>query len=340
MKSFPTLKFHSLIQENEVNLWKWETGSTSTDQDEEPTQVFEPQLMASFNHGFGDVNEIQFLTNDLLAIASSDGTVTLLKTDVDNFGGFQSSFKFSKANQWTKLHSSCNSLGINGENILTVGKEGKMHILNGRRSNPIRSFDNADSGYISDAIFIKQEQAVSANGRGQVKVWDLRNGTETPTKVCHLAMDLVGVTSLTKHPTQPHVVVGGCSNGVLAFWDLRGQPDYPLSVVKAHSDAISEVQFHEQQPDHLFSCSQSGDTWHWNGSNATKNPNSILGGQAKPLGSTNCFWLNSELVKNRVDTKPLMANQALPINSMSILGSSVLVAGDAEVIFYIADVGI
>ena len=49
------------------------------------------------------------------------------------------------------------------------------------------------------------------------------------------------------------------TNGVLAFWDLRGQQDYPLSVVKAHSDAVSEVHFHDHQPDHMFTCSQSGD---------------------------------------------------------------------------------
>ena len=76
---------------------------------------------------------------------------------------------------------------------------------------------------------------------------------------------------MAKHPTQPHIVVGGGSNGVLAFWDLRGSQDYPLSVVKAHSDAVSEVHFHEQQPDHMFTCSQSGDVWHWNGSSVSRN---------------------------------------------------------------------
>ena len=52
------------------------------------------------------------------------------------------------------------------------------------------------------------------------------------------------------------------------------------------------------------------------------------------------IWLNSELVKNRVDTKPMMAKQSLPVNSMSIHGSSVLVAGDSEAIFVIPDVGL
>ena len=84
-------------------------------------------------------------------------------------------------------------------------------------------------------------------------------------------MNILHHSSMAKHPTQPHIVVGGGSNGVLAFWDLRGSQDYPLSVVKAHSDAVSEVHFHEQQPDHMFTCSQSGDVWHWNGSSVSRN---------------------------------------------------------------------
>ena len=29
-----------------------------------------------------------------------------------------------------------------------------------------------------------------------------------------------------------------------------------------------KVQFHPQQPEHFFSCSEDGDVWHWNGANA------------------------------------------------------------------------
>ena len=59
---------------------------------------------------------------------------------------------------------------------------------------PLRTFSNADSGSISCPLFLKQEQVASANSRGQVKIWDLRSSEEVPTKTCHLAMDLVGIT--------------------------------------------------------------------------------------------------------------------------------------------------
>lgn len=260
--------------------------------------------------------------------------MTLLKVDKDNFGvGNSTGYKFSQVNKWAQLHSCCNAVSVHGDNILSVGTEGTMALLNGKRSAPLKSYKSADSGSISSALFLRQDQAAAANSRGQVKIWDLRSNEEQPSKVCHLAMDLVGLSSIGKHPTQPHVIVGGGSNGVLAFWDLRGSQDYPLSVVKAHSEAVSEVHFHDQQPDHLFSCSQNGDVWHWNGSQ--------IGMFTNPATANNsCIWLNSDVVKNRVDTKPLMAQSALPINSMSIVGSSVLIAGDSEAIFVLPDIGI
>lgn len=307
----------------------------------ESSEFFEPQMLAAYDHQFGDVNEIQYLSNEAFAVASSNGSVTLLRTDRDNLGTLRSTgYKINQINQWQKIHSCCNSLSVHGETIISVGSEGKMFLLNGKRPAPLRTFANADSGSISCALFVKQEQVAASNGRGQVKLWDLRTTEDSPNKVCHLAMDLVGLTSLAKHPTQPHVVVGGCSNGVIAFWDLRGTADYPLSVVKAHSDAVCEVHFHEQQPDHLFSCSQNGDVWHWNGSNVLKNTSSVFSGNQQSTNVKNCIWLNSDMVKNRVDTKPLMAKQALPVNSMSLLGSSVLVAGDSEAIFIIPHMGI
>jgi len=197
----------------------------------------------------------------------------------------------------------------------------------------VRKYESADSGSISTVLFVKQEEIAAANNRGQVKIWDLRSEEADPVKTCHLAMDLIGITAIARHPTQPHIFVGGGSNGVLAFWDLRGHQDYPLSVVKAHSDAVSEVHFHDFQPDHLFTCSQNGDVWHWNGAKlATQsyfsNPNTTN-------SEGGCIWLNSESVKNRVDTKPLMAKQSLPTNSMSILNFNVLVAGDNEAIYVI-----
>ena len=45
-------------KENDVTLWQW---SDDGQNNEKPQ---EPQLLASFDHSFGDVNEIQFLEHE------------------------------------------------------------------------------------------------------------------------------------------------------------------------------------------------------------------------------------------------------------------------------------
>jgi len=318
--------------ENDVTLWQW----LDDGQNNEKPQ--EPQLLASFDHSFGDVNEIQFLEHESgrLLVASSDGSVSLLRIATNPSVNRESTgYQLTLVNKWNKLHScssfknSCNSLTYMSDHIVSVGSAGQMCLLNIKKEKPIKIYKSADSGSMSSVIFMKQEEVASANNRGQVKLWDLRSNHENPNKTCHLAMDLVGITSIAKHPTKPYIMVAGGSNGVLAFWDLRGQQDYPLSVVKAHSDAVSEVHFHDHQPDHMFTCSQSGDVWHWNGTVAKSSY--FAQNSSEDMG---CIWLNSEF-KNRVDTKPVLAKQPLPANSMSIYGSNVLVAGDNEAIYVI-----
>jgi hypothetical protein len=73
-------------------------------------KINEPQLLATFNHRFGDVNELQFLTSEVFVSASSDGSVSLLRIVRDNILSPRESdstgFQIVQANKWDKIHSS------------------------------------------------------------------------------------------------------------------------------------------------------------------------------------------------------------------------------------------
>lgn len=79
----------------------------------------------------------------------------------------------------------------------------------------------------------------------------------------------IGATSITHHPTQRHIVVAGGSDGSLTVWDLR-QNTYPISQLNAHAKSVSEILFHQDRPDNLFTCSVSGELWHWNNAQSSK----------------------------------------------------------------------
>ena len=90
------------VQENDVTLWKW----LDDGQNNEKPQ--EPQLLASFDHSFGDVNEIQFLEHEKrLLVASSDGSVSLLRIVTNALVNRESTgYQLTLVNKWHRLHSS------------------------------------------------------------------------------------------------------------------------------------------------------------------------------------------------------------------------------------------
>jgi len=338
---------------NNVTLWSWNGDDSGSAENENNFEVSkpvpaaaaleEPEMLAYFDHTLqGDVNDIQFLNPDFAVVASSSGTVTLLRLSRDIAPDCMSSgWVLQEATKWENLHSggfSANAVAsVSGENVASVGEDGKVFVLNAKYKQPIRVYEKADSCSLTSSIFAKSDQLVAGNMRGQLKIWDLRSRDDEPSVTCVLSNDQIGITCVTKHPTQSHILCTGSEDGMLAFWDLRKEK-HPVTLLSAHAGAVSEVQFHAQQPDHMFSCSQNGEVLHWNGSNINNKPSSSIFGGHVTTTNVSCPWLNSEAVKNRVEVSNLMVKQPLPLNSLDSIGNSLLFGGDNEAVYVIPDI--
>ena len=338
-------------EHNAIKLWSW-----NKEEENESNDILEPDLKAIHKHNRGDVNGIEFMNPDIALCASSDGSITALRIGRDiaqahieeqNSRGWA----LQEVSNWNKVHSmqfqdaSCNGIACSVDNVASAGEDGKIFLFNIKRREPIRGYNKADSCSLNTVIFIRNDEIAAANMRGQLKIWDLRTNTEEPCKTCILSSEQISISCVAKHPTQQHILCSGSEDGMLAFWDLRSQV-HPVTLLNAHDQAVSEIQFHEQQPEHMFSCSQNGDVWHWNGSNILgKNSNELnFGNQMTPNQSsytvmdTASQWLNSEAVKNRVETQSMMAQQALPVNSIDVIGNSMLAGGDNEAMYLIPNI--
>nr|ALS04472.1 nucleoporin Nup43 [Acartia pacifica] len=296
-------------ESNEVSLWK--TTNTGESQHLETVQLK------------GDVTGLTWLTAEMLAASTSAGTASVFKLEQHK--------QLSGGNRqdWTDLHGhgGTTCLAAHGETIATAGEDGKINVMNVRQRNPVKVFDKADSCSINDITFSRSTDILTANMRGQMKLFDLRSNKQEASSTYLLSNDQVSITCLAKHPTQGHIVISGGENGVLAVWDLR-QGRHPTTILAAHSAPISEVKFHPDQPDHVFTCSQNGELWHWNGSSIR----TYTAGAAPSTAASP--WLSSEAVKHKVETTSLATQQPLPINSVDVLGHAVLYGGDNEA-FYI-----
>ncbi|CAB4068770.1 NUP43 [Lepeophtheirus salmonis] len=289
---------------NEVALWKVNEGEGES-----------ASLLASLPHS-GDINALEFLNSETFVTGSSDGCVHLFRIHNQDL---------SLLNSWNGLHNGCyrasgsNSVSCSGEIFASAGEEGKVVVINARTKQSIKTYEQADSCSLSAVHFVKHDEILTANMRGQMKLWDLRSSeTSSPSTTFFSSnTDQVGITCVSRHPTQSHVICTGGSGC-----------------------AVSEVQFHLQSPDHIFSCSQNGDIWHWDASAVTR-ANLISFGNMNDDEAQKGFsspWLSSEAIKHRVEATSLMSKQYLPINALDTLGSSILFAGDNEAIYIFSSV--
>lgn len=308
-------------------------------------QDVDPKMVSEINHP-GDVTDLVFLNNDVLLAASSTGSVFLHR--------LQRNQSFKQMQKWEHVHAfkpgagpqfrmcPCTSVTVRNDNIITVGEDGRLVHLNVKHKDPIHVIDSAETCTINAVLFLKQFEVVTANMRGQLKVWDLRSKSNSPVQKFILSGDQVGLQCLAQHPGQHQVLATGSEDGTLVIWDMR-QDKYPATLLPAHNSCMFEVQFHPDYPNHLFSCSQDGSAWHWDCSGISQ-------AQVNPLQKSNKAmeadmsepnpWLVCTATKHRMEINSLLASNRLPINSLDVQHNTLLCGGDNEAFFIIRNLDV
>ncbi|XP_030762487.1 nucleoporin Nup43 [Sitophilus oryzae] len=308
-------------EKNTIKLWDF------CENDEE-NDIY-PFTISSYMYD-GDVADIQFINQDYFACASSSGSVHLMNIAVQSSGDML----LNNYMEWDKIHyfnngeaSCCTALAIYENDLVSVGEDGRINVLTAQSKNVIRSIDDADSCSLGCVLFLKHNEILTSNLRGQMKIWDLRSQTNTPTKTFMLSGDQVTPTCLIFHPTQRHLVIAGDELGAITTWDLR-QNTFPVNVLNAHEGSINEIHFHPDHPDQLFSCSSAGEIWHW----STKNKHqSFMGLEDSDVN----VWLAPDNVKNKLEVFTLMPTLGKSINTLDLNKNKVICGCANEAIYLI-----
>jgi len=124
------------------------------------------------------------------------------------------------------------------------------------------------------------------------------------------------------HPSQHHLVIVGYQNGCMDLFDLRsGSGCDPIANLAASDDggSLSEIYFHEINPDHFFSCSQAGQVCQWYPGQQRYQHESLDRMMYTPD-------VNVEFLKRGLVFKPLYSSP-FPMNSLNISKHDRLIAG-------------
>ncbi|XP_063828258.1 nucleoporin Nup43 [Ostrinia nubilalis] len=303
---------------NSIKVWTLE----SPHEDEE---IEYPRALSEFPVD-GDVTEIKFTEKNKIVVSTSNGDVRLLE-----ISPYEKQTPLREIHSWTKLHNfgtdlcSCTSLDAIDGDIVTIGEDGNINILNGRRGETTRTITGADSCSLHSVCFFKHSEIITGNVRGHMKIWDLRTNNNKPAASFLLAGDEMAATCILNHPTQPHIVLAGSESGSLAIWDLRVN-SFPTSLLNAHAAGVTEMHFHPENPQKLLTCSVSGEIWDWNMEAMTKS--------SKGPDNQVTNWMPLE-DKNAMMVNSLMPTLHKAINTLHCDKGKVICGADNEAIYLI-----
>lgn len=112
------------------------------------------------------------------------------------------------------------------------------------------------------AYSILEFQKTSINTCLDSYVWDIEN----PNKPEFVVKPSSPIVCIEYNPKDPHVLVGGCYNGQLGYWDTRkgSQPVEVTPVEKSHRDPIFDVKFIQSKTGtECFTTSTDGYIYWW-----------------------------------------------------------------------------
>ncbi|XP_064618268.1 nucleoporin Nup43-like [Liolophura sinensis] len=349
--------------DNKICLWKLDDSSAGdiSLQDSAWAAENEPKLLCDVQH-VGDVMALEFVGVEQLVSSSSTGSVSLYRYHPN-------SRTLSLAHQWPGLHHyprkrcPCTCVAPRGdEMVATGGEDGRIVLLHLEHKTPVRIIEKGDSCTINDVLFMKQTEIVTVNTAGQLKLFDIRQNTDEAAKTYSVSgEDPVPLQCVAKHPGQHHIVATGGEDGMLCIWDLR-QEHYPINPLQAHSATLWEVKFHPSSPDNLFTCSDDGSVWHWDGTavnasvsmaatpsllSATVTGAGAGGGalsssrlsmaSGAPTSGLASPWLASNISHQKLKVTELIPADSLPVNSIDIENNMLLCGSDNEAVYSVSN---
>uniref|UniRef100_A0A3B3DY37 Nucleoporin 43 n=1 Tax=Oryzias melastigma TaxID=30732 RepID=A0A3B3DY37_ORYME len=293
-------------EDNKISIWS--TGNQNNSGLEDGFEG-DPQILCEHKHD-GDVLDLQ--------------TISVLQ-------------------QWPRAHSypcdnaPCTAVVCSSPEIVTVGEDGRIVVFRADQEGAVRVIENADSSTIHAVTYLRTTEVLTVNSIGQLKLWDLRQQTSSPSQILSLSGDRAPLHCVDRHPNQQHIVATGGQDGMLCVWDVR-QGGTPISLMEAHSAEMWEIHFHPTNPDHLFTCSEDGSLLHWETASHSEMPSFLQGGRNSAVNShgnrpLSSAWLSGDSGKGRLETTHMLPSQTMSVNSLDVIGQCLVCGTDGEAIF-------
>ncbi|XP_017144334.2 nucleoporin Nup43 [Drosophila miranda] len=354
--SFPTVSSHFVSEKISAVRWlpeqlqqsdRFVTGSWDIEQNFVRLYRLQSNQYADTNVEFvprcndkvameGDVTAMEFADKNTLAVSCADGHLSLLNMQrAVEEDQLQRTARSERLHYFKRTNKSspCTDLSVYGGDIATVGEDGCVNIMNASNIKQVKRTIEADSMSLLSVCYISQQQLVTANRMGVIRILDARASTAAQEKISIM----VGskdekssnfVSALGTHPVQHHILLCGTEEGTITVWDLRNL-QLPSSYLSAHESAITDIAFHRSDPSKVFTAAEEGEVWMWSDNKGIGDRNLLDGNSA---------WLSGDRLRSLVNVDGVLTGIRKAINSFDTNGPRLICGGDTEAVYLVDNI--
>lgn len=282
----------------------------------------------------GDVSAIKFVENNKFLYSTEGGEFGVVNIDSNEHQG---KLGMNRIHNWDceffgETSISYRAFEVGSAFICALGEDGHLYFLSQDLNSSLGTINHYNDEASCLGILSANEVLVG-NLRGQISLWDLREGLFEPAKIFpYNSEETIGLTCITPFPRQRQIVVTGGTDGAVVTWDLR-TGHHPLTVYKAHDHPITCLQFHEDWPANMFTASMGGEVWHWN------NFGKLLTGElldprlmALPPELRNTMKTQSYL---EPQIRALIGKKHIPTNSLDVIKEQLVCSTDNDALVFV-----
>ncbi|KAJ2686696.1 hypothetical protein IWW39_003444 [Coemansia spiralis] len=212
------------------------------------------KLVSKVTHD-GDVHDIAVVSTDVIATASSYGTISIYDIQNNNLKLRESvtAHRFTSGEPAVGTALSVQPVNSSDAEIASCGEDGKIAYVPLARLDALQAYE-VDSTVVTGVCWPTPSQVAASTRAGQVKVFDRRS----PAEVSAVFVDVSNSYSfecIASHPSQPFRLATGTDAGSVLLWDVRNPKKPVMETLGVHKSNVWKVRFHPTDSSRIVSCS-------------------------------------------------------------------------------------
>ncbi|KAJ2041530.1 hypothetical protein IW146_000285 [Coemansia sp. RSA 922] len=245
----------SSARHKELVLWTTDNPDFESESEPPSEEKALATLVAKVTHD-GDVHDIAVVSADVIATASSYGTISIYDIQNNSLKLRESvtAHRFASGEPAVSTALEVQPVNSSDAEIASCGEDGRIAYVPLARLDALQAYE-VDSTVVTGVCWPTPAQVAASTRSGQIKLFDRRSPAEASAVFADQTKNY-SFECITSHPSQSFRLATGTDTGAVLLWDIRNPKKPVAEVFSVHESNVWKVRYHPADSSKIVTCSE------------------------------------------------------------------------------------